>query len=150
MVRRRGLLALAAAAALGVAACGDDEPNAPSTSAGAASTSTATTTSTTTTTVTETAEREPAERRVLDLPARGHPVVWLRPNVRVALRDRPGGKVIAKLREETEWGSPTVLAVFERRGRWAGVPTPHRRNGELAWVRLDPRRLVAGSVPWEL
>src|SRR5690606_33741602 len=26
----------------------------------------------------------------------------------------------------------------------------YRRNGELAWVRLDPRRLVAGSVPWEL
>jgi lipoprotein-anchoring transpeptidase ErfK/SrfK len=30
------------------------------------------------------------------------------------------------------------------------VPTPHRRNGELGWVRLDPRRLIAGSVPWEL
>ena len=40
--------------------------------------------------------------------------------------------------------------MFERRGEWAGVPTPHRRNGELAWVRLDPTRLVAGSVPWEM
>src|SRR5690606_30899802 len=89
-------------------------------------------------------------RQILALPRRGHPVVWPRPRKRVVLRDRPAGKVIAKLGARTEWGSPTALWVAEHRGAWAGVPTPHRRNGELAWVRLDPRRLLAGSVPWEL
>ena len=143
MARGLGLVGLAAAAVL-AAGCGEKaEPD-----SGVARTYTTTVTETTTTTVTEVPAT--ALRRVLELPRRGHPVVWPRKGVRVPLRERPGGKVIATLRPRTEWRSPTVLSVVERRGAWAGVPTPHRRDGELGWVRLDPRRLVAGSVPWEI
>lgn len=142
MVRGRGLAGLAAAAALALAACGEkSEPDADVSHV-------RTITTTTTTTVT----KEPAHegRPALELPRRGHPVVWPRAGARVKLRDRPGGKVLGKLGARTEWGSPTVLSVVERRGAWAGVPTPLRRTGELGWVRLDPRRLIAGSVPWEV
>lgn len=59
----------------------------------------------------------------------------------VNLRSRPGGPIVARLGETTEFGSPRSLAVVERRGRWLGVIAPELGNGEVAWV--DAR---AGSV----
>jgi hypothetical protein len=55
------------------------------------------------------------------------------------LRDRPGGKVVARVAASTEFGSPQTLAVVERRGDWAGVTTPARPNGKLAWVQERSR-----------
>ena len=80
----------------------------------------------------------------LRLSNRGHPVVWVKRHESVALRARPGGEVVKRLGPRTEFGSPTVLAVLERRGRWAGVPAPSLPNGRLGWVRLDPSRLRSG------
>jgi L,D-transpeptidase-like protein len=42
---------------------------------------------------------------------------------RAILRTAPGGRHIARLATHTEFGSPTVLAVVERRARWLGVLT---------------------------
>jgi hypothetical protein len=76
--------------------------------------------------------------------------VWLRRGAKVPLRSSPGGKVVDTLGPRTEFGSRTVLAVFRRRGRWAGVPTPLLSNGELGWVRLDPSKLRAGWTRYQI
>ncbi len=53
----------------------------------------------------------------------------------LALRARPGGRLLAGLPRTTEFGSPRVLSVVERRGGWVGVTTPELPNGKLGWVR---------------
>ena len=87
---------------------------------------------------------------MLEVPSGGNPVVWVRPDKKVDLYDQPGGKVIGSDTMETEFGSRTVYYVDHVRDGWAAVPTPYFENGRLAWVRLDPRKLAAGSVDWEI
>ena len=86
----------------------------------------------------------------LQFPEEGSPIVWVRAGERVEVRSSPGGKVVGKLGPETEFGSPTVLAVQKRRGQWAGVPTPLRPNDDLGWVKLDPGSLRAGASDYEI
>jgi L,D-transpeptidase catalytic domain len=81
---------------------------------------------------------------------RGHPIVWLRRGEAIAVRTAPGGKVVKRLRWRTQFGSRTVLSVFARRGRWAGVSTPLLPNGRLGWVKLDPRRLQSGWTRYSI
>ena len=90
------------------------------------------------------ARDEAVRRPELKLSHRGQPVVWLRRREQTPIRRAPAGKVVKKLRWRTEFGSRTTLAVFRRRGRWAGVSTPLLPNGQLGWVKLDPSRLRAG------
>ena len=53
----------------------------------------------------------------------------------VELRRRPGGASIATARARTEFGSPRVLSVARRRGRWLAVTVPEAAPGGVAWVR---------------
>ena len=55
----------------------------------------------------------------------------------VALRARPRGRVAARVAPSTEFGSPQVLGVARRRGRWLGVVSTALPNNRLAWVRRD-------------
>jgi lipoprotein-anchoring transpeptidase ErfK/SrfK len=55
----------------------------------------------------------------------------------IVVRSRPRGPVVARLDGETEFGSPTTLAVASQRGRWLGVVTTHVSNGRLGWI--DPQ-----------
>jgi len=66
----------------------------------------------------------------------------------VTVHARPGGPVVARYDGRTEFGSPLVLAVGARRGRWVGVFTPDVPNGRLGWVRADGVRVerVAAHV----
>jgi hypothetical protein len=59
----------------------------------------------------------------------------------IALRARPGGRVVARLGRRTEFGSPETLAVVRRRGSWLAVVSTTRPNGRLAWVRAGSVRL---------
>jgi L,D-transpeptidase catalytic domain len=86
----------------------------------------------------------------LRLPDAGNPLVQVRRHRRVDLYDEPGGSVIKTVRDETEFGSQTAFAVQRERDDWAAVPTPYFENGRLAWVRLDPRRLKAYTVFYEV
>jgi hypothetical protein len=52
----------------------------------------------------------------------------------VALRQRPRGDAVAVVGSKTEFGSPRVLGVAARHGRWLGVVTDEQPNGRLAWV----------------
>jgi hypothetical protein len=60
---------------------------------------------------------------------------WLQRPAR--LYNRPGGRVVARLEERTEWGTPRVLSVVKvrRHATWLGVLTEHRPNGRLGWIR---------------
>jgi L,D-transpeptidase-like protein len=78
------------------------------------------------------ADRTPARPR----PGRSvSPVAYLRASV--ALRTRPRGRVAARVAPSTEFGSPRVLGVARRRGRWLGVVSTALANNRLAWVRRD-------------
>lgn len=88
------------------------------------------------------ADRLRSEREAGDPAA--EPYVRLRPGREALLRDRPGGDVVAKVDDRTEFGSPTVLSVRRVRDRWLGVPTPALPNGELGWLRANPATLLGG------
>lgn len=68
----------------------------------------------------------------------------------LALRTRPGGPVASTLAPATEFGSPRVVSVAARRGRWLGVVTPDLPNNELAWVRRDDPALRGARVGYSL
>jgi hypothetical protein len=68
----------------------------------------------------------------------------------VPLRARPDGRPVAHAAVTTEFGSPTVLAVAARRGRWLGVVSSSRPNGRLAWVHRDAPGLRLRRTRWSL
>jgi hypothetical protein len=98
----------------------------------------------------EVARDQPREPRVLGLSDRGTPVLTVKHNRRVDLYDRPGGKVLDSVGDETEFGSHSSFAVLEERDGWAAVPTPLYENGTLVWMKLDPRKLDAGWIALEV
>lgn len=75
------------------------------------------------------------------------------PTVRVvrktALYAAPDGKVRLRISPKTEWDSPRILSVVERRGRWLAVLVPQLKNGERAWVR-DDKVGELGAVTWSM
>jgi lipoprotein-anchoring transpeptidase ErfK/SrfK len=62
----------------------------------------------------------------------------------VALRVAPGGHVLARIGQRTEFGSPLALSVAARRGRWLGVISPLLPNGRLGWI--DGRTVHTSTV----
>jgi lipoprotein-anchoring transpeptidase ErfK/SrfK len=81
----------------------------------------------------------------LDAPRNAYALIWVRQGARVDVRTQPGGGTVAKrVGRRTDFGSPTVFGVVKEVNGWAGVTTPYLPNGQLGWVRLDPRRLKAG------
>jgi lipoprotein-anchoring transpeptidase ErfK/SrfK len=61
-----------------------------------------------------------------------------------ALRSGPGGRVLARLRPRTSFGSRTVLPVVRRRGGWYGVISAALPNGRVGWIPASaPLRLYA-------
>jgi len=83
--------------------------------------------------------REPDPSAVAPAPVPDPSAVVLRPaaGATIVVRSRPRGPVVARLGGQTEFGSPTTLAVAAQRGRWLGVVTTHVANGRLGWV--DPQ-----------
>ncbi len=88
--------------------------------------------------------RPPPVRAVRDLAAR----VPL--GRRVALRAKPGGRVLVSIGARTEFGSPQTMAVAFRKGGWVAVRSPALRNRQLGWVRSDALRLLKRSVRIEV
>lgn len=60
----------------------------------------------------------------------------VRPGKRVSLLDRPGGKVIERIGDTTEFGSPEVLSPTgaSRRDDWLAVTHTSLGNDDVAWV----------------
>ena len=64
-----------------------------------------------------------------------------------SLRDKPDGKVLAKVTTKTRWGSPRILAVADRRDGWLGVLT-ERIPGRVGWIPSEEAELLL--EPWSL
>ena len=87
---------------------------------------------------------EPTLERVSELAAR------VPPGSQVALRARPGGRILARVGARTEFGSPQTLEVAFRKGDWIAVRSPALGNRQLGWVREEPLRLVGRTVRLEV
>ena len=81
---------------------------------------------------------------------RGHLVVGPGAGSPLVLRTRPGGSVVARLGQRTEFGSPQTVAVVRKRGPWLGVVTTHLPNGRLGWVDLRAGPLRYSRTPLSL
>jgi hypothetical protein len=64
----------------------------------------------------------------------------------VALRDRPGGRVLAKVGARTEFGSPQTLAVVAGQGDWIGVLSPALENSQIGWARARQVKLLGSPL----
>jgi hypothetical protein len=122
---RLAIPVLGAALALGLTACSEDSPS-------------------------QRAERpkpEPAPPQlevVRDLAAR------VPAGSMVALRARPGHRVVARVGARTEFGSPQTLAVALRKGEWLAVRSPALGNDEVGWARASQLRLLKRPVSLEV
>jgi lipoprotein-anchoring transpeptidase ErfK/SrfK len=65
---------------------------------------------------------------------------------RTPLRSAPGGRVVARVERQTEFGSPRVLAVVGRRGGWLRVIASERRNSQRGWIRASAARLDGTNI----
>jgi hypothetical protein len=65
----------------------------------------------------------------------------------VALRDRPGGRILAVVGDRTEFGSPRTFAIVARRAdHWLGVVTPELPNGRIGWINARSSSLAPALV----
>ena len=72
-----------------------------------------------------------------------------RVNKRTALYREPGGKVRLRISRKTEWDSPRILSVVERRGRWLAVLVPELRTASRPGCATT-RSSNISSVTWAL
>jgi len=88
----------------------------------------------------------PILERVSDLAAR------VPSGNRIALRARPGGRILTRVQATTEFGSPQTLAVAFRKGRWLAVRSPALGNRQVGWVdaRTVALRLLRRPVSLEV
>jgi len=89
---------------------------------------------------------------LLGQPRRGpaFEIAHVRTGARVDLRSGPAGPVIARLGDETEFGSPASFSVVATRPGWLGVTSPELPNGELGWIARDPRQVAVYWTRWSL
>ena len=64
----------------------------------------------------------------------------------VRLRATPHGRRLERIRPRTEFGSPKVLSVVGRRGRWLRVLAPELPNHRAGWIPAARTRLGATDV----
>ena len=67
----------------------------------------------------------------------GYGVLRVRAGRSLALRAKPGGRVLTRVGAATQFGSPTTLAVTARHGAWAAVTSTDLPNGKLGWVKTS-------------
>ena len=87
------------------------------------------------------ATAEPAEPpTLLGRPRRGtaFEIAHVLEGAQVDLESDPDGPVVAKLGDETEFGSPVSFSVVATKPGWLGVTAPELPNGELGWIARDP------------
>ncbi len=85
----------------------------------------------------------------LPVPVPSYAAVVARPAARdLLVRAAPAGDVVVRLGRRTVFGSPVVVSVAKRRGRWLGVITPGVPNGRLGWV--DAHAVRTSKVPLRL
>lgn len=64
------------------------------------------------------------------------------------MRTRPGGRVLAKVSTQTQFGSPNGMWVERLSGSWLGVASQLAGNNRLGWIPASAASL--SRVDWEL
>lgn len=77
-------------------------------------------------------------------------IVRVRSGASVALRARPGGPVVLRAGDTTQFGSAQRLGVVRRHGRWLGVTTPDLPNGRLGWVDGRSAAVHVARTRWSI
>ena len=79
---------------------------------------------------------------------------WLqvREGASVPIYDEPGGKVVARAADRTQFGSPMSFGVLGERdgGDWIEVTTALGPPNEPLWVRANPKALRTMETPWSI
>jgi L,D-transpeptidase catalytic domain len=87
----------------------------------------------------EPAPIQPPTRAAATPPFVGDITLEVPSNRRIALRARPGGRIIARVGDRTEFGSPEILLPTGRRiGWWTAVRHTSLGNNAVAWVHRGP------------
>jgi L,D-transpeptidase catalytic domain len=68
-------------------------------------------------------------------------IAQVRPGKGVKIRELPGGRLLARAGDRSEFGSVRTFWVARRHRGWLGVPAPELPNNRLGWIRNDPSRL---------
>ena len=68
----------------------------------------------------------------------------------VELLAEPGGPVVDRLGDETEFGSPVSFSVVATQPGWLGVTSPEMPNGNLAWIARDPYKVTVYWTRWSI
>ena len=74
----------------------------------------------------------------------------VRSGAEVPVRAAPGGEVVARLGDRTEFGSPRAMWIAKRRWPWLGVPLADLPNGELGWIRYDREALLVYDTQYSI
>ncbi len=77
-------------------------------------------------------------------------IAHVQEGARVDLRTEPGGSVVDRLGDETEFGSPVSFSVVATQPGWLGVTSPEMPNGDLAWIARDPRDVSVYWTRWSI
>lgn len=64
------------------------------------------------------------------------------------MRVSAGGRTLARLSEQTNFGSPNAMWVVQRSPGWLGVISPLAGNGRIGWIPESAASLT--HVPWTL
>ncbi len=80
----------------------------------------------------------------------GYEMVGFDPGPKLPVRRSPGGEMVRRLGPRTEFGSPRVLWVVERRGPWLAVIAPELGNNRVGWLRFDADRLRFGTTRYSM
>jgi hypothetical protein len=80
----------------------------------------------------------------------GHLVARVPAGEVVVIRDRPRGRVVARLPARTAFGSPQALSVLQREDGWLGVSTTSLPNDRLGWIDPASEALRYERTPVEL
>lgn len=68
-------------------------------------------------------------------------IARLRAGARVAIWRAPQRGYLRLIGPRTEFGSPVVLSVVKRRGKWLGVSSADLGDGKIGWIRRNPRKV---------
>lgn len=66
--------------------------------------------------------------------AEGYILLHVRAGQNAVLRSRPGGAIVGRLADRTEFGSASVAPALAARRHWLGISTPAVPNGRLGWI----------------
>jgi lipoprotein-anchoring transpeptidase ErfK/SrfK len=77
-------------------------------------------------------------------------IVRVEPGASIALRSRPGGPVVLRAADTSDFGSQQRLSVIRTQGRWLGVTTPALPNGTLGWVDSRSARVAVERTQWSI